>query len=335
MSAAPPPSKARRRARLGLALLLGPLLAACDRAPPAPAPLVPGLAGALPTLAEVRIEQGGTTLVFERAGEEWRIRDASWRADRRWLQPLLLSLANARCDEPRTADPGRFGRIGVAWPPEDAAAASDAAGATDGASSPGPAFARPTGRVVVTIDGRETAVIVGHPQARGGTFVRVEQAAHSCLTAATLRLPARVSEWFDPQLWRVPIESVTAVRIDEPGMLPLRLGRRDGRFMPDGAFAALTPLPDALAAALASPRQLDRRAVDPAGDAWSETPRVLHLDGEGGTRTLALRRDGAQTWARVLAAPESERPMFGTREFLLPPDVAEPLWTARDALGAN
>lgn len=305
-----------RGAALVALVVLG--LAACSRAPAPPAPLVPGLAKALPGLAEVRLEQGDTTLVFERQGEAWRIRDAAWRADRRWLQPLLLGLANARCDAPRTADPARFARIGVAWP-----AAAEVS--TDGA------FARPTGRLRFSVDGREVAVIVGFPQARGGTFVRVEGAAHSCLSAATLRLPARTSEWFDPQLWQVPIEQVATVVVEDPGQPALRLVRGDGGFRPEGALIALTPDADALASALAAPRQLDLRA---AGDA--EPERVLRLAGEGGVAyALALWRDGEATWARVLEAPEDASVWYRGREFRLPTNVAEPLWAARGTLGGT
>jgi hypothetical protein len=297
-----------------LALLV---LSACSREAPPPAPLVPGLAEALPALAEVRLQQGDASLVFEREGEEWRIRDAAWRADRRWLQPLLLGLANARCDEARTADPARFERIGVAWPA--------AAGV-----SPDGAFARPTGRLSFIVDGREMAVVVGYPQARGGTYVRVEGALHSCLSAATLRLPARVSEWFDPQLWRIPIERVTAVVVEDPGADALRLVPGEGGFRPEGAIIALTPDADALASALAAPRQLDLRA---AGSA--EPTRVLRLEGEGSlTYALAVWREGEATWARVIAAPDEASAWYQGREFRLPEDVAAPLWADRGTLGA-
>ncbi|MGL6290809.1 MAG: hypothetical protein ACRC2H_09000 [Silanimonas sp.] len=304
-------------------------LVACTPAPSAPGPLVPGLAKALPAVDEVRLQQGDTTLVFERQGEAWRIRDAAWRADRRWLQPLLLGLANARCDEPRTADPSRFGRVGVAWPVEGS---GDGEASTDASNPPqDAAFARPTGRLDFRVDGRAVAVVVGYPQARGGTFVRVDGAPHSCLTSASLRLPAQASQWFDPQLWQVPIEQVTAVIVEEPGAPPLRLVRRDGRFVPDGAMLSPTPLPDALAAALAAPRQLDLRAATSA-----EAQRVLRLEGpEGGTFALALWRDGDASWARVVDAPAAEKAWYEGREFRLPVDVAEPLWAPREALGGR
>lgn len=304
------------RARAPL-VLVALMLSACSREAAAPAPLVPGLAEALPALAEVRLQQGDASLVFEREGEEWRIRDAAWRADRRWLQPLLLGLANARCDEARTADPVRFGRIGVAWPPTSEV-------------SPDGAFARPTGRLSLTVEGRQVSVVVGYPQARGGTYVRVEGAPHSCLSAATLRLPARVSEWFDPQLWRIPIERVTAVVVEDPGADALRLVPGEGGFRPEGAIIALTPDADALASALAAPRQLDLRA---AGSA--EPRRVLRLDVDGETAyALAIWRDGEATWARVIAAPDDASAWYQGREFRLPEDVAAPLWADRGTLGA-
>jgi hypothetical protein len=304
------------RARAPL-VLVALMLSACSREPVQPEVLVPGLAKALPTLAEVRLQQGESSLVFERQGDEWRIRDAAWRADRRWLQPLLLGLGNARCDEARTADPARFGRIGVAWPSESEA-------------SPDGAFARPTGRLNLTVEGREVSVVVGYPQARGGTFVRVEGAPHSCLSAATLRLPARISEWFDPQLWRIPIERVTAVIVEDPGAAALRLVPGEGGFRPEGAIIALTPDADALASALAAPRQLDLRA---AGSA--EPTRVLRLEGEGGMGyALAIWREGEATWARVIAAPDEASAWYQGREFRLPEDVAAPLWAERATLGA-
>lgn len=292
------------------------LLAACSKAPGTPEPLAPGLTTALPTLAEVRLEQGDTVLVFERRGDDWRIRDAAWRADRRWLQPLLLGLAGARCDEPRTADPERFDRIGVAWP-----AAEDV--------SPDGAFARPTGRLTLLVEGRELAVIIGYPQARGGTFVRVEGAPHSCLSAAALRLPARVSEWFDPHLWRVPIERVVAVTIEDPDVPALRLVPGEGGFRPEGALLALTPDADALASALSAPRQRDLRA---ASDAAPQ--RVVRVASDAGVSyALGVWREGGATWARVLDAPDAEASWYAGREFQLAEDVAQPLWADPRRLG--
>jgi hypothetical protein len=304
------------RARVPL-VLVALVLSACSREAPPPAPLVPGLAEALPALAEVRLQQGDASLVFERQGGEWRIRESAWRADRRWLQPLLLGLANARCDEVRTADPMRFERIGVAWPQESEV-------------SPDGAFAQPTGRLSLTLEGREVSVVVGYPQARGGTFVRVEGAPRSCLSAATLRLPARASEWFDPELWRIPIERVTVVIVEDPGAPALRLVPGEGGFRPEGAMVALTPDADALVSALAVPRQLDLRAASGAAP-----QRVLRLEGEGGAAyALALWREDDASWARVLAAPADESAWYEGREFRLPVDVAAPLWVDRGTLGA-
>ena len=309
--------------RAALLLPFVAVLAACAERPSVPEALVPDLAEALPSLQRVQLEQGGTTLVFERAGDTWRIDGAEWRADRRWLQPLLLGLAQARCDEPRTAEPARFARIGVDWPPAPATSGADGA------------FARPTGRLFLEIGGRETGIVVGFPQSRGGTFVRVEGAPHSCLTAATLRLPARTSEWFDPHLWAITPAQLASVSVEDPGSAPVRLVRRDDRFVVEGQVLALTPMPDALVAALAAPRQVDLRPRPAGDDATAAPQRVLRLViEEGVTYALGLRREGEQTWAQGIDVPEADRAAFAGREFLLPPDVADPLWTSREDLGA-
>lgn len=303
------------------ALTLAGLLAACAKAPE-PEPLVPGLAAALADLPAVVVEQGGETLRMERAGPHWRLPEAAWRADRRWLQPLLLGLAEARCDEPRTADPGRFARIGVDWPP-----AAEA--------SPGAAFARPTARIRLAVAGREWAVVVGHPHPRGGTYVRVEGAAHSCLSFTDLRLPARPGEWLDPRLWQWPPSELRTLSVEDPGQPPLRLVQREGRFLPEGALLALSPLPDALAAAASAPRQQGlrpRSELEPATGEAAPVRRLRLEHADGRRYGLALYREGARIWAVVDEAPEAERDEFARRAFELPPDVATPLLTALDAL---
>ena len=293
----------------------------CTRAPDEPKALVPGLDAALGGIGRVGIEQRDRTLVVVRDGEHWRIDSAGWRADRRWLQPLLLNLAQARCDEPRTADAARFVRIGVAWPAEDSGAADAAAGSAASGDAASPAFARPTGRITLDVGGREQRVVIGFPHPDGGTFVRVEGAPHSCLTRVDLRLPARTSEWFDPQVWADAPEPPDTVHIEEPGAPPLTLRRVGERYLTEGQVVAESSAPDALVAALLGLRQND---VRPAADA--EVARVLRFESPAGAAyALALRREGEQVWARVLVAPPAQGGGFEGREFLLPPDVATPL----------
>jgi hypothetical protein len=304
-----------------LAALLGALsLAGCRGEPAAPTPLLPGFVEALPGLDRVELEQGDQRFVLLRDGEHWRIEGAGWRADRRWLQPLLLGLAEARCDEPRTADPGRFARIGVAWPPASAVAE-------------GEAFARPTGRVSLSLGGQVRQVVVGYPPARGGTFVRVEGAPHSCLTRTDLRLPARAADWFDPRLWAPAPAPPAAVTIQDRAALPLLLLRQGEHYLADGQAVALSPLADGLVAALLAPRQVGLRAL--AADR-AEAERVLRFESPVAAEyTVALRREADGTWAEVLAAPAGQGADFAGREFLLPPDVAEPLWASRGNLGGS
>lgn len=309
-------------ARRPLATAVAALCLAACSAPPAPEALLPGLAAALPTLDRIEVSQGSEVFAMERSGEQWRLPAVAWRADRRWLQPLLLGLAQARCDEPRTADPARFERIGVEWPPANPL--PEAA-----------AFARPTARLAFDLGGVPTAVVVGHVNPRGGTYVRVEGAAHSCLSFVELRVPARASGWLDPLLWQWPPSELRALSVEDPGQPPLRLVQREGRFLPEGAMLALSPLPDALAAAASAPRQQGLRPRGELESAAGEAAPVrrLRLEHADGRRYgLALYREGERLWALVEEAPEAERDDFARRAFELPPDVATPLLTSLDAL---
>ncbi len=302
-----------------MAVLL--MLTACSDAPPSPPALLPGFSEALPALDRIVIEQSEERLVLLREGEHWRIDAAGWRADRRWLRPLLLGLAEARCDEPRTADPSRFGRIGVAWPSVPAIAE-------------GEAFARPTGRLSFELAGERRQVIVGYPHPRGGAFVRVESAPHSCLTRIDLRMPARAADWFDPQLWAEPPATPDTVWVEDASAPALALRLRGQHYHVDADVLNPSPLADGLVAALLAPRQQGLRASAAGEDPPFE--RILRFESPASARyVLALRREGEQTWARVLAAPPRHGSGFAGREFLLTPDVAVPLWTPRSAFGVD
>lgn len=309
----------RRALRFPAVLALGLALAACSPVPSAPPELLPGFGTEAATLDTVVIEQAGQRLVFRRHGAQWRIEGADWRVDRRWLQPLLMNLAVARCDAPRTADPARYARIGVAWPPPAEAPETGA-------------FAQPTGRLTLVTGGATRHLVVGFPRGRGGTYVRVEGTAPSCLTAVDLRLPENPGGWFDPRLWAEPIEPPSRVRVEEPGGV-LVLVRDGERYRPEGRAAPASPLPDALVAALTGLRQDGLRAI--MGDA-PPADRVLRFASVAGEAyAVGLRREEGQTWLQVIEAPAREGGGFAGRVFRLPADVADPLWADRAALGGG
>lgn len=305
---------AARAALLSAALLLG----GCAPAPEGPGPLLPGLDRALPTLDRVVVEQGDGVLALRRDGDRWLIDGAAWRADPRWLQPLLLGLAEARCDEPRTADPQRYGRIGVAWPPT-------------GALDEGAAFARPTARLALAFAGSERRVVVGHAHPRGGTFVRVEGAPHSCLTRVDLRLPARAADWLDPMVWSPPPGPPAWIEVSDGDAPALRLVARDGRYVADSRTGPpVDARADALAAALQNLRQRGLREPPAAAATGGRVLRFETTD--GGRWALAIERDGAATLARIIEAPPAQGDGHEGLAFELPPDVADPLWADRAAL---
>lgn len=292
----------RRSEAVALALLAGLLLAGCRPAPEAPTPLLPALAAQAAALDRISLAQADGKRMLVRREGRWWIENEQWPVARRWLDPLLVGLLDARCDEPRTARPEHFDRLGLVWP-----------------SAPDPligaAFARPTGRLGFYFTPTPTYLYIGHPHPRGGSFVRVEGAPSSCLSHADLRLPVALSEWREPQLLDAPWWTPLEVGVAEAG--PVRWLRPDE---PDHA---------ALWSAAANLRQIELR---PARLPLPPAQRRLHLRAaDGRLKVVELRGRPELTWARV-DAPD---PRYAGREFRLPHDVAVALWVPLADAGAS
>lgn len=293
-------------------MLLLAMVAGCSPRQSAPALLLPGLDETLAEFEGFELEQQDQRLVFSRRGDEWWIEGSEWPADRRLWQPLLLSLAQARCDEPRTADPVRFARIGLGWP-----ALADGQATT--------AFHQPTARLHLEIRGQAQVLRIGHPERQGGTFVLVEGAAHSCLTRSRLRLPATVGEWFDPRLHDWRSAAIQTIAIEDPGRPPQRLQRHEGHWQLAGQ--APGPAAEALAQAIAHALQLQWQPRS----ATPDVDRRLRVTLDNGAEwVFALRREGVHTWVAVEAPA---KPRYLDREFRLSPEAAEPLWGDPAAFG--
>jgi len=289
---------------LALALCAGLLLAACRPAPEAPARLLPALAGQAANLDRIHLAQPGGAYVLVRRQGRWWIEGEEWPVARRWLDPLLVGLLDARCDEPRTARPEHFAQLGLTWPP----APADPTG--------GVAFARPTGRLGFYFAPTPTYLFIGHPHPRGGSFVRVEGAPSSCLSHTDLRLPATLTEWREPELLDAPWRAPVAVGVVDADTGTVRWLRQD-----EASQAALW-------SAAATLRQIDLR---PAAQPLPPPQRSLYLRAaDGRLRAVELRGTPEAAWARV-DAPE---PRYADREFRLPHDVAVALWMPLADAGA-
>lgn len=295
----------RRSEAIALALLVGLLLAGCRPAPEAPTPLLPALADRTATLDRISLAQAGGKRMLVRQEGRWWIENEHWPVSRGWLDPLLVALLDARCDEPRTARPEHFARLGLVWPP------------TEIDPMAGMAFARPTGRLGFYFGPTPTYLYIGHPHPRGGSFVRVEGAPASCLSHADLRLPVTLSEWREPLL------------LDAPWWAPLAVGVAEAEAGPVQWLRPDEPAHAALWSAAASLRQIELR---PAVLPLPPAQRRLHLRAaDGRLKVIELRGRPERTWARV-DAPE---PRYAGREFRLPHDVAVALWMPLADAGAS
>lgn len=289
---------------LAALLLGGLLLAACRPAAEGPARLLPELAERAGELERITLAQSGTERVLLRREDRWWIEGEEWPVARRWLDPLLVALLDARCDEPRTARPEHFARLGLDGPPASPVPAT------------GAAFARPTGRLGFHFDAQATQLVIGYPHPRGGTFVRVEGVPGSCLTHADLRLPATPDEWREPAL------------LDPPWQAPEAIGLADA----DGSVRWLRPEAAADAAAWSAAAALRQIAFRPLAEPLPPPVRRLHLRAaDGHERVIELRGSPEAAWARVDAA----EPRYAGREFRLPHDVAVPLWPPLAEAGAS
>jgi len=308
-----------------LTALLGVTLSGCSPAPEPNPMLLPGFAAAVERLQRIDVAQGDAALVFERRDGRWWVADAEWPVAVDWLSPLLIGLLDARCDEPRTADPAQYPRIGVGWPPQPAAE-----GAETHREAGAAAFSGQSGRIALDWGAGTQALVIGHARPRGGTYVRIDGTAASCLTRADLRVPVRASQWFEPKLLDAAPDDVAAVTVRDPGQPPLPLVRGENGWRLEGQGVALSPVAAALGTAAANLRQID---VARASQSF-EAQRTLDLTlADGSSVSVALRREGAATFAEVQAGADSAR--YRQRRFLLPEDVAAPLWGSLAGLGAS
>lgn len=292
----------RRLDSLAAVVLAALLLSGCARPPEEAAALLPALAPAAERLDRIQLAQGDEEMVFVRREGRWWIEDAEWPVARAWLDPLLLGLLDARCDEPRTARAEHFGQLGLAWPAESDPAAV------------GGAFARPTGRLSLHLAAAPTHLVLGYPHPRGGGFVRVEGAASSCLTHTDLRLPATPAEWWEPALLDAPWQTLAALGMADGAEAPVWLDEDED----DAALAAASGL-----------RQIGIRPVR-----WPLPPaqRRLYLQTPDGRRLMIeLRGTPEATWARV----DEPSLRYAGREFRLPHDVAATLWLPLPADGVR
>ncbi len=194
-----------------LALLVVVAVAAAWRTPgeapsaPGREPLLPGFAERINDVDTIHLRDGAGELVVARGDEGWSLpgRDG-YPADTGAVRALLLSLAEARIVEPKTARPELYARLGL----EDVSAA-------DAASV----------EVRVGAAGNELAALVVGNAAGDDRYVRRLDDPRAARVTAIGAVRARAQDWLASGIIDAGRDEVAAVTVHQgPGTVSLRAG---------------------------------------------------------------------------------------------------------------
>ncbi len=160
-------------------------------------PVLPQLASQLGEVTRVTLRHGATTpgVTLQREAAGWTLAQrAGAAADSAKLRRLLLSLAELRIAEDKTADPAHYAALGV--------------------DDPGAAGAAGT-EVTITTAGGSRSLIIGKPAA-GGNFVRDPAQAQSLLAIPAIAPDDEPRDWLDAHLLDLRPEALREVSIRPP-----------------------------------------------------------------------------------------------------------------------
>jgi hypothetical protein len=302
-------------ARVALLLMVALAATGCRQASPdaaAPA-VVPGLREVLNDVERVTVQRPGQPpLTLRRRDRGWWWVERDWPADAARIRPLLLAMAEARCDEPKTARPDQYPRLGV----EPVTA--------EGAQSV---------QVVAEAGERRFGLLLGREHAQGGRYLRADDAAGSCLSRTRPMVGEAPADWLATALVDRPASHWQRIELSDAGRPVATLVRTGERFALRGQSPGAVYAPDALAGGLADLRLADVRPADPA----DRPSRVLRYVAEGGAVTVSLWREDAAVWFRIEGEGDeaSAVPVAAVgRSFLLPAHRIEAMMVPPAALAA-
>jgi hypothetical protein len=280
------------------------------------AKLFPTLVSDASQIATIDVRQGDNTMVLERAGGSWGLKNrGNYPADPSKVRTLLVGLAEADLIESKTRRPDRYAALEL----EDPADKSAKSRIVRLLGAKGNVI----GEVVI---GKKRQDLLGTGKA--GTYVRKPGDPQTWLANAELDASAATKDWLKTSVYTTDAAKISRVTIEIPGEQPLRIERqvapakdaKDAKqSIPDTSaaklqFAGFPPadkkLKDAgaaesIARALASIDMDDVRKLDavPAA-AGVSTVRIESADGPA--TTLRLRKDGDAHWLSIAATGEGE-----------------------------
>ena len=280
------------------------------------AKLFPTLVSDASQIGTVEVRQGDNTVVLERTGGSWSLKNrGNYPADPSKVRTLLVGLAEADLVETKTRRPDRYAALEL----EDPADKNAKSRIVRLLGAKGNVM----GEVVI---GKKRLDLLG--TGKSGTYVRKPGDPQTWLASAELEASAAAKDWLKTSVFTTDAAKINRVTIEIPGEQPFRIERqataaKDAKdtkqSIPDPAtaklqFAGFPPAdkklkdagaPESIARALASIDMEDVRKLDaPPAGAGVSTVRIEAADGP--TTTLRLRKDGDAHWLSLAATGEGE-----------------------------
>jgi hypothetical protein len=267
------------------------------------AALLPGLAGGIAAVDGITIRRGSATpsVTLRRQGAVWTVAERDgYPADTLKLRRLLLSLADARVVEEKTANPANYAVIGVEDPASPGATGTEISLTTQAAA---PAGAEAAAHAAAG------AVIVGKSTG-DGSYVRLAGVAQSELVTPGISVETDPHYWIDPSLFDVPVATITALEV-HPAVGPGYLLRRAASDASDFALSVVPPGRTALDPKLLAPSpaafgNLTAEDVAPATSVDFSAPATATLSlSDGNVLTLRGSAVGDKHWITVASSKDT------------------------------
>jgi Domain of unknown function (DUF4340) len=193
--------------------------------------VVPALLAKANDITAVSIRDDSGTIAIERRGNRFVAADSGYPIKTDAIRDVVASSAELAFEEARTADPSRYGDLGLADPGAKNAGAKGP-GANEPEAGKEVTFRTAGGELADFVVGKADAT-AGGPA--GGVFIRIKGEPQTFLARGTVRLPTLRSDWFVPfdlDVKRSEIKKVelagggrdsvaAAASADKPGTLAL------------------------------------------------------------------------------------------------------------------
>lgn len=270
---------------------------------PEGAKLIPNLQREMAKIATISMKQANQSLVLERKGDQWTLKDrGGYPAQGDRVRTLLLRLSDAVIVDGKTRNPERYGLLEL-----------DDVGAKDSKSR----------QLVITDDKARaiTDLIIGKRSVeqfgagKGGTYVRRPGERETWLVSTEIDVNPAPNQWVDTTIFEAEIAKVKRVEVNLGGekvIVEREAGKPANKDayklvgMPEGKKLKTDYTLEDLVNAFARVELEDVRKQQPA-PAGAKPPYTATFEMENGSKIgLSVVSEGDQRWATVEATGEGD-----------------------------